>query len=58
MVCYVDRIGLKGANKRAIIEVLPEPYWQRCYAHFLRRFAKDESFDSTSSRVNIGRRFP
>jgi putative transposase len=22
--------------KRAIIEVLPEAYWQRCYVHFLR----------------------
>ena len=51
LVCYVHRIGRKGANKRAIIEVLPEAYWQRCYVHFLRRFAEDESFDSTSSRV-------
>ena len=27
-----DHPGLK----RAIIEVLPEAYWQRCYVHFLR----------------------
>jgi Transposase, Mutator family len=27
-----DHPGLK----RAIMEVLPEAYWQRCYAHFLR----------------------
>ena len=24
------------ALKRAIMEVLPEAYWQRCYVHFLR----------------------
>ena len=27
-----DHPGLK----RAIMEVLPEAYWQRCYVHFLR----------------------
>jgi putative transposase len=42
----LKRRGLRGAIfavsddhpglKRAIIEVLPEAYWQRCYVHFLR----------------------
>ena len=34
IVCAVsdDHPGLK----RAIVEVLPEAYWQRCYVHFLR----------------------
>ena len=31
-----DHPGLK----RAIIEVLPEAYWQRCYVHFLRNAAR------------------
>ena len=32
-----DHPGLK----RAIIEVLPEAYWQRCYVHFLRNALDD-----------------
>jgi putative transposase len=41
-----ERRGLRGVIfavsddhpglKRAIIEVLPEAFWQRCYVHFLR----------------------
>src|SRR4029077_4076247 len=31
----LKRRGLRGL-KRAITEVLPEAYWQRCYVHFLR----------------------
>jgi transposase-like protein len=40
MGCSVHRIGRKRANKRAIIEVLPEAYWQRCYVHFLAQRAR------------------